>query len=191
MRTEDCFALLSMVLDAVSVAVPEKTGLWGSAGSVLTMAKAYESDGRTFAASDDRVNALASAWYGFGWLHFGITYGLLKSTVPAGCPFLSPCEPLPPQFRDRLLEKTGRYAHLLDTARHAVRPAPAAGTAAGDFADRILLIASAYAGSGNLCHTTGAHEDALARFSYAHGWLDAGVTAGLFTITDHHDLFTV
>jgi uncharacterized protein len=191
MRTDDCLALLAMVLDAASVTVPEKTGLSGTAGSVLTMAKAYESDGQTFFASDDRVNALASAWYGFGWLHFGIAYGLVKSTVPAGCPFLSPCEPLPPQFLARLLEKTGRYAHLLDTARHAVRPAPAAGTEPGDFADRVLLIVSAYAGSGNLCHMTGSHEDALARFSYAHGWLDAGVTAGLFAITDHHDLFTV
>jgi uncharacterized protein len=191
MRTEDCLALLSLVLDGASVAVPDETGLSGSAGSVLTMAKAYKSDGLIFLGSDDQVNALASAWYGFGWLHFGIAYGLLKGTVPAGCPFISPCERLPPQFRDRLLEKTGRYGYLLETARHAVRTAPAAGTAAGTFADRVLLIVSAYAGNGNLCHTTGAHEDALARFSYAHGWLDAGVTAGLFTITDHHDLFTV
>ena len=191
MRTEDCLFLLAAVLDAVSAAVPEKTGLSGSAGSILGMAKAYESDGQSFFASDDHVNALASAWYGFGWLHFGITYGLLKSGVPAGCPFLSPCESLPPQFRDRLLEKSGRYAHLLDTARHAVRPAPEAGTAAGDFAERVLFIVSAYAESGNIRHTSGAHEEALARFSYAHGWLDAGVTAGLITITDHKDLFTV
>jgi hypothetical protein len=191
MRPEDCLAMLAAVLDAASVAVPEKTGLSGSAGSVLVMAKAYESDGRTFFVSDDWVNALASAWYGFGWLHFGITYGLLESEVPAGCPFLSPCEPLPQQFRDRLLEKTGRYARLLDTARHAAVPSPQAGTAAGDFADRVLLIVSAYSRSGNLCHAAGALEDALARFSYAHGWLDAGVTAGMFTITDHHDLFTV
>jgi hypothetical protein len=191
MRTEDCLALLATVLETVSVTVSEKTGLERSARSVLTMAESYESDGRTFLASDDMVNALASAWYGFGWLHFGISYGLLKSAVPASCPFLSPCEPLPPGFRDRLLEKTGRYERLLDTARHAVRPAPEAGTAPCIFADRVLLIVSAYAGSGNLCRASGVPEDALARFSYAHGWLDAGVTAGLFVITDHHDLFTV
>lgn len=191
MRTEDCLALLATGLDTVFVAAPEKTGLSGSARSVLVMARAYESDGRTFIGSDDRVNALASAWYGFGWLHFGISYGLFESAVRTGCPFLSPCEPLPPLYTDRLLEKSRRYAHLLDTARHAVRPAPEAGTAACDFADRVLLIVSAYAGSGNLCQRTEAHEDALARFSYAHGWLDAGVTAGLFIITDHHDLFTV
>jgi uncharacterized protein len=191
MRTEDCLALLATALDAALVAVPEKSGLSKSAGSVLTMAKAYESDRSAFFTMDDRVNALASAWYGFGWFHFGITYGILKGTVPAGCPFLSPCEPLPPPFRDRLREKSGRYKNLLDTARHAVRPAPEPGTPAGEFADRVQLIVSAYAGSGNRCHASGALEDALARFSYAHGWLDAGVTAGLFVITDHHDLFTV
>jgi hypothetical protein len=155
------------------------------------MARAYESDGRTFFASDDQVNALASAWYGFGWFHFGFTDGLLKSTIPAGCPFSSPCDPLPLRFRDRLNEKSGRYKNLLDIARHAVRSAPEAGTSAGEFADRVLLIVSVYAGSGNCCHANGAYEDALACFSYAHGWLDAGVTAGLFVITDHHELFTV
>ena len=191
MKPEDCLLLLATVLDAASVAVPEKSALFFSGRSVLVMAKAYESDGRTFFASDDQVNALASAWYGFGWFHFGITDGLIKSTVPAGCPFSSHCEHLPSQFRDRLNEKSGRYKHLLDTARHAVRPAPEAGTAAGEFADRVLFIVSVYAGSGNRCHATGAHEDALARFSYAHGWLDAGVTAGLFVITGHHELFTV
>jgi len=191
MRTRDCLDLMAVVLDSVSVTVPEQSGLSGSAGSVLTMAKAYESDGRTFLAAGDRVNALASAWYGFGWLHFGITYGLIKSTVPAGCPFVSPYDRLAPMFRDRLLEKTGRYEHLLDTARHSVETAPEAATATGDFADRVLVIVSAYAGSGNLCHENGDYEEALARFSYAHGWLDAGVTAGLFSITGHHDLFTV
>ena len=191
MSTEACLTLLGTVLDAVSITVPERSGLSGSAGAVLTMAKAYQSDGRTFLASDDQVNALASAWYGFGWLHFGIACGLLRCAVPAGCPFLSPCEHLPPLFRERLLEKSGRYAHLLDTARHAVEPAPEAGSATRDFAERVLVIVSAYAGSGNLCQKNGAYEDALTRFSYAHGWLDAGVTAGLFSITDHHDLFTV
>lgn len=191
MRTEDCLGLLATVLDAASVTVPEKSGLARSAGSVLVMAKAYSSDGMGFLVSDDRVNALASAWYGFGWLHFGVSYGLLKSTAPGGCPFYSPCESLPHRFRDQLLEKAGRYEHLLDTARHSVRSAPDAGTAAGDFADRVLLIVSIYAGSGSLCQVSGTAEDALARFSYAHGWLDAGVTAGLFVITGHHDLFTV
>jgi hypothetical protein len=53
------------------------------------------------------------------------------------------------------------------------------------------MITSVYAGSGNYCQRSGAPEDALARYSYAHGWLDAGVTAGLFCITGHRELFTV
>lgn len=191
MKPEDCLLLLATVLDATSVAVPEQSALFYSGRSVLVMARAYENDGRTFLASDDQVNALASGWYGFGWFHFGITDGLLISTMPAGCPFSSACEHLPSRFRDRLNEKSGRYKNLLDTARHAVRTAPETGTAAGEFADRVLFIVAVYAGRGNLCHATGADEDALACFSYAHGWLDAGVTAGLFVITDHHELFTV
>lgn len=155
------------------------------------MARAYESDGRAFLVSGDLVNALASAWYGYGWLHCGITYGLLECTNTAGCPFISPCELLPPSFHDRLAEKTERYSRLLDTARHAVRPAPETDTAAGDFAGRVLLIVSSYTRAGDTCRRSGALEDALARYSYGHGWLDAGVTAGLFVITDHHDLFTV
>jgi hypothetical protein len=34
-------------------------------------------------------------------------------------------------------------------------------------------------------------EDALAHFSYGHGWLDAGVTAGFFRIMTERDLFPV
>jgi hypothetical protein len=191
MRTEDCLALLATGLDAVSVAVPEKTGLSGSAGAVLVMAKAYESDGRTFFASDDRVNALASSWYGFGWLHFGISYGLLKSAVRIGCPFLSPCEPLPPSFAENLEEKTRRYQKLLDTARASVKCAGEPAMTNYGFSEKVLFIAALYATQGARFLRDGTYEDALARSSYAHGWLDAGVTTGLFIITAHHDLFTV
>ena len=191
MKTEDCLDYLATGLDAVSAAVPEKTGLSGSAGSVLVMARAYESDGRTFFASDDRVNALASAWYGFGWLHFGISYGLLESAVRTGCPFLSPCEPLPPSFAEKLEEKTRRYERLLNTARASVACAGEPATVHFDFSEKVLFIAALYAAQGAGFLRDGSYEDALARFSYGHGWLDAGVTAGLFIITDHHDLFTV
>ena len=65
------------------IPAPEESPCTGSAEAVLEMARAYESDGRTFLTSGDPVNALASAWYGSGWLHFGITYGLLEMR-PAG-----------------------------------------------------------------------------------------------------------
>ncbi len=54
-----------------------------------------------------------------------------------------------------------------------------------------LLLQTVYAGHGDSCRLRGSHEDALASFSYGHGWLDAGVTAGFFRIVAQRDLFTV
>jgi hypothetical protein len=191
MKTEKCLDLLVILLGTATIKAPKKTHLYRSAEAVLVMARAYESDGRTFLLSGDPLNALASALYGSGWLHFGITYGLLEVSLPAGCPFLSPCESLLPSFAQQLEEKTRRYQRLLDTARSSVDCAGEPATVSYGFSEKVLFIAALYAaqGAGYLRH--GTYEDALACFSYGHGWLDAGVTAGLFVITDHHDLFTV
>jgi uncharacterized protein len=191
MKTEKCLDLLASLLDTAAIPVPEKTSLFLTAEAVLVMARAYESDGRTFLMSGEEVNALASAWYGSGWLHFGITYGLLEMSLPVGCPFLSPCESLSPSLREKLEEKTCRYQYLLETARASVECTGEPGTAGFGFSEKVLFISGLYAAQGARYLTTGTYEDALASFSYGHGWLDAGVTAGLFTITDHHDLFTV
>jgi hypothetical protein len=155
------------------------------------MARAYESDGKTFFVSRDPVNALAGFYYGLGWLHFGLSSGLLAVTHPQGCPFSGSQEKLPPQFMAKLEEKTDRYAHLLDTARSSVRCGSDPATTSHDFADRILAIAAVYAWQGDFCRKSGKTEDALASFSYGHGWLDAGVTAGFFCIVAERDLFTV
>ena len=191
MRTENCLNLLGTLLDEATIPAPEKTPLYRSAEAVLVMARAYESDGGMFLSTGDPVNALASAWYGSGWLHFGITYGLLEMHLPAGCPFLSPCESFSPQFAEKLKEKTLRYQRLLDTAIASVTCAGEPATAAYGFSEKILLIATVYAGRGAGSIRYRKYEDALASFSYGHGWLDAGVTSGLFLITDHRDLFTV
>jgi uncharacterized protein len=191
MKTEKCLDLLATLLSTATIPTPEKTPLFRHAEAVLVMARAYESDGRTFFASDDRVNALASAWYGSGWLHFGITYGLLEMNLPVGCPFLSPCESLPPSFAKKLEEKTYRYQRLLDTARASVEYAGEPGTAGYGFSEKVLFIAGLYAVQGAGYLRAGTYEDALACFSYGHGWLDAGVSTGLFTVTGNHDLFTV
>jgi hypothetical protein len=191
MKTEKCLNLLATLLDTAAITAPEKTPLFRNAEAVLVMARAYESDGRTFLFSGDPVNALASAWYGSGWLHFGITYGLLEMSLPVGCPFLAPCETLPSSFAGKLEEKTLRYQRLLDTARASVECAGEPATIVYGFSKKVLFIAALYAIQGTRYLRAGTQEDALACFSYGHGWLDAGVTAGLFTITDHHDLFTV
>lgn len=173
------------------ISAPQDTPAGQIASSVLDMARAYESDGIVFFRSGDPVNALAGFYYGFGWLHFGLTSGLLVITDAALCPFAGLPEILPLQFREKLVEKSIRYARLLDTARSSVTCAPDPATRSHDFAGRILSVAGIYASHGKQLLNSGAHEGALASFSYGHGWLDAGVTAGLFTITDHHDLFTV
>jgi hypothetical protein len=191
MKTDDCLGLLATLLGAATITAPEKTPLYQSAEAVLVMARAYESDGRTFFKSGDRLNALACAWYGSGWLHFGITYGLLEMSLPVGCPFLNPCESLPPSFAKNLEEKTRRYQRLLDTARASVGCTGELATASNGFSKKVLFIAALYAAQGARYLGGETYEDALACFSYGHGWLDAGVTSGLFLINDHHDLFTV
>jgi hypothetical protein len=191
MKTRRCLDLLATVLGTATIPVPGKTPLYQSAEAVLVMARAYENDGRIFLISGDPLNALASAWYGSGWLHFGITYGFLEMSLPVGCPFLSPCESLPPSFAQNLEEKTRRYQRLLDTARASVECAGEPATASNGFSKKVLFIAALYAAQGARYLGDGTYEDALACFSYGHGWLDAGVTSGLFLITDHHDLFTV
>jgi len=191
MKTEKCLDLLATLLDTAAITVPEKTLLFHNAEAALVMARAYESDGRIFLGSGDPVNALASAWYGSGWLHFGITYGLIDMSLPVGCPFLTPCESLPPSFAKKLEEKTLRYQRLLDTARTSVECAGSPATASYGFSEKILFIAALYAAQGACYLRVGTYEDALACFSYGHGWLDAGVTSGLFVITDNNDLFTV
>lgn len=191
MNTEKCLDILAILAGTAVIPAPEETPLHRSAEAVLGMARAYESDGRTFLISGDPVNALASVWYGSGWLHFGITYGLLFTDLPVGCPFHSPCESLSSSFAGKLEEKTRRYQRLLDTARDSVKYAGEPATVTHGFSEKVLFIAALYASQGSGYITDRTYEDALACFSYGHGWLDAGVTAGLFTITDHHDLFTV
>jgi hypothetical protein len=191
MKTEKCLDHLSTLLGTAIIRAPRKTSLCQSAEAVLIMARAYESDGRTFLLSGDPLNALASALYGSGWLHFGVTYGLLELSLPALCPFMSPCESLLPSFAERLEEKTRRYQKLLDTALASVECAGEPATASHGFSEKVLFITTLYAAQGAGYLRDGTYEDALACFSYGHGWLDAGVTVGLFVITDHHDLFTV
>jgi hypothetical protein len=193
MKIIACRNLLEAQLAKTSSSALEMTPLGRAAGTVLEMVHAYKSDGDTFFARGDSVNALASYWYGFGWLHFGCSYGLLlvPQTDEHSCPFVGPCETLPQPFRAKLEGKTTRYAYLIDAARSSVASAPDAGTEIFECAERVLLITATYSSAGHRYLETGILEDALACFSYGHGWLDAAVRAGLFRITAERDLFTV
>jgi|SRR5208337_373446 len=192
MRLQDCQHLLADSLARCRSTAPDNTLLGQTAASVLIMVSAYESDGRTFFAGGDPVNALAAYWYGFGWLHGGIAMGLLiTGTGTAGCPFTSVIEAIPEFHRGKLDEKTARYLRLLDTAISSVSRAPHPSTPAYRFAAQVLCIAGAYRERGWQRMEGGHKEDALACYSYGHGWLDAGVQAGLFAVLANRDIFTV
>ena len=168
------------------------TPLEREAFAVVEMAQAYQKDGTAFYTAGDLVNALAAFWYGAGWLHFGISSGLLISdSRNPFCPFAGPLEKLPLPLAEKLMEKTHRYERLLDTARLSVECAGDPATISHDFAGKVLFIALLYAAQGAGYRKAGEYEDALACFSYGHGWLDAGVTCGYFRIMAHRDIFTV
>ncbi len=191
MKITECQVLFSASLSSTQIPAPESTHYNKTAALVLQMARAYESDGIGFSVSGDPVNALACFYYGFGWLHFGLSSGLLSIAHPPACPFKGPLEMLQPPFRAKLEEKASRYARLLDRARSSVRCAPDPATTSYNLAQRILCITRVYARNGAYLATSGNLEDALACCSYGHGWLDSGVTCGLFVIVAERDLFCV
>jgi len=191
MKIAECQYLLTATLSLARIPAPQDTPLNKIAASVLEMARAYESDGTMFSETGDYVNALACFSYAFGWLHFGLSSGLLIVTGTDVCPFTGPAELLPQWYRSQLEEKSVRYARLLDTARSSVECAPDPATRSHDFAGQILFVAEIYSCHGGQLLKSGAYEEALSCFSYGHGWLDAGVSAGLFRIMSDRDLFCV
>lgn len=192
MNIRECQVILASSLAGTRCSAPEESPNGRTGLSLLRMASAYESDGETFMAGGDPVNALAAFLYGLGWLHCGIGSGLLVPTVDRiPCPFAGEFEPVPASQFMKLDEKTGRYAHLLTTALASVSPAPDPGTPAYTFAMQVRFIAEQYLSQGNRHASEGKSESGLARFSYGHGWLDAGVQAGLFSIHAHREIFTV
>lgn len=190
MRVADCGHLLSGDLRSTHITAPEKTSLHATAEDILEMVTAYHHDGNTFLSQGDWVNALAAFCYGYGWLHFGATTGYFEMQS-GSCPVSTPFEQAPISQCGKLEEKTGRYARLLDTARSAVIASPAQGTVMHTAAECILAITAVYARQGGVFRSLGQPQDALACFSYGHGWLDAAVRSGIFSIVSDHDLFTV
>ena len=191
MKIAECQCLLTAMLSLARIPAPQDTPLNKIAAYVLEMAHAYESDGTMFSETGDYVNALACYFYGFGWLHFGLSSGLLIGPVAAVCPFAGPDEELPERYRTQLEEKSVRYARLLDMAGSSVECAPDPATRSHDFAVQVLCIAEIYSRYGGQLLKSGVYEEALSCFSYGHGWLDAGVSAGLFRIMSGRDIFCV
>lgn len=75
-KTDRYEQLLSEALEASTIQPPEDTPLGEAAVDCHEMAASYLEDGRHFAASEDRVNALAAFAYGHAWLDAGARIGL-------------------------------------------------------------------------------------------------------------------
>ena len=192
MKITECRDALATALTHCHNAADPPTPLEQEAFAIRGMAQAYLEDGTTFYHKGDLVNALAAFWYGAGWLHFGVSSGLLiYESGRQFCPFAGLSENLPLMFTEKLGEKIHRYEDLLNTARFSVEYAGEPATISNAFAGKVLFITGQYAAQGAIYVKYGAHENALACFSYGHGWLDAGVTCGYFRIMAHHEIFTV
>lgn len=79
---------------------------------------------------------------------------------------------------DRLVEKTKQYESLLATALEGASTSPA-DRKQSDLADDHLEMASAYLEDGRHFIEEDDYENALAAFSYGHGWLDAAIRSEL------------
>jgi hypothetical protein len=75
-KTDRYERMLADALAAATIAVPPDTPLGAAAEECEEMARSYLDDGRHFRDQGDRVNALASFSYGYGWLDAGVRIGL-------------------------------------------------------------------------------------------------------------------
>jgi hypothetical protein len=90
-----------------------------------------------------------------------------------------------------LAEKTDRYEDLLADALDAAEPVPPAESPLALAAAECLEMAESYLDDGRHFRAEDDLVNALASFSYGHGWLDAGARIGLFDVPDEGHLFTV
>ena len=190
MNTLDFDADFARILKGITVAAPPGTPLCSVGLEMQEMAEAYLQDGEEFFRIHDLPNAHAAFTYGFGWLCAGLALGYLASGEQTWeeLPLFSRS---PAGGEKAFLEKTLRYQHILALALEAICPAPDPASVPYKMADLVRRRAEAMhaRGSGQV-----AEEDflnALGCFSCGHGWLDAGIRAGLFQITGSRHLFTI
>ncbi len=90
-----------------------------------------------------------------------------------------------------LEEKTERYETLLSAALEAAEIAPQEGTPLHEAALDYREMAESYLEDGRHFREQDDPVNALASFSYGHGWMDAGARVGIFEVPSEGDLFTV
>ena len=181
---------LGDTLERSVVLAPQGSLLAFTGREILSMARCYLEDGENFSKKDDPVNALASFAYAAGWLDTGHYIGIVTSG-PLCKNLLSGTSSIPARSHQHLIEKACRYRQLLDSAIISSEPGAEPGIYWYEGGGKIIAIAAAYATGGTLFLRTERHEDALACFSYGHGWLDASLRAGLIRITGNREIFAI
>ncbi|KUK70193.1 MAG: hypothetical protein XE11_0420 [Methanomicrobiales archaeon 53_19] len=159
------------------------------AEEILEMAFAYLEDGVVFYRRGDPVNALAAWCYGYGWLDAGANLGIL--IVPSlfrEIPGLHGS--IPSTCIEHLDEKTERYQRMLHEACLSIEDAPDVSSPVYPLCSIIRDCVEEWHMKGEAYHARQDSASALAAYSYAYGWLDCGVRAGLFRITGDRHLFT-
>ena len=90
-----------------------------------------------------------------------------------------------------IAEKTDRYEDLLAEALDAATVAAPEGSPLAEAATEHLEMAESYLADGRHFRDQDDLPNALASFSYGHGWLDAGARSGLLDVPEEGHLFTV
>lgn len=90
-------------------------------------------------------------------------------------------------IRQKTLQYEGMLADALQATSIAVPPETPLYTAATECHE----MADAYLNDGRHFLANDDLVNALAAFSYGHGWLDAAVRFGIFSIPDDTELFTM
>jgi hypothetical protein len=189
MKVGDYGESLGRILGEVCLAPPDGTPLHRAAREAREMATAYLMDGRSFLSEGDLMNGLAAFTYGSGWLDASLALGLFTAVTPLGIPVFP--EEVGSLRGERISEKRERYGRMLSGALEALECSPDPGSPLYRAAASVLERAGSLLGEGDRLSREGRDGDALACYSHGHGWLDAGVRAGLFRILHSRDLFTV
>jgi hypothetical protein len=189
MKVGDYGESLGKILGEISPAPPQGTALHRVAREAHEMAAAYLMDGRSFLSEGDLMNGLAAFTYASGWLDASLALGLFSAGRTLGISAFS--EEATSLRGGRISEKRGRYGKMLSGALEALECSPDPGSPLYRVAASILERAGSLLGEGDRLSGEGRDADALACYSHGHGWLDAGVRAGLFRILHSRDLFTV
>lgn len=181
---------LSDILDNADILAPPDSLLGLTGSEILGMAQCYHADGSCFLSNDDPVNTVASFAYAAGWLDTGAYIGIFAPGSLCRV-LLSDRDFISERFRERLIEKACRYQRLLERAITSSEPGSEAGIQWYEGGERVITVSTAYSTGGKYFLQMNRFEDALACFSYGHGWLDASIRTGLIRITGNRDVFAV